>query len=151
MAVDVPHITISYPIMMRPAHKFLGAEVLVPILPPPPPLPSPLLPADLALDLSSFLDVTHVLELRLRLAGEGGMEESGVADEEAEDEDGDVLSLRLQCAQRNKLNPHPRQLAQIVSLLWVSYVYSIAEVSYLGALPAQFRQVSTVRPRMQDR
>ncbi|RJE22670.1 hypothetical protein PHISCL_04973 [Aspergillus sclerotialis] len=99
---------------MRPAHKFLGAEVLVPILPPPPPLPSPPLPADLALDLSSFLDVTHVLELRLRLAGEGGMEDSGVADEEPEDED--VLSLRLQCAQRNKLKPHPRQLAQTVSL-----------------------------------
>lgn len=47
-------------------------------------------------------------ELRLSDAGDGGMEESGVVEED--------VSVRLQCAQTNKLKPHPRQLVQTVSL-----------------------------------
>lgn len=57
---------------------------------------------------SSLRDVTHVDELRLRDVGDGGMEESGVVEED--------VSLRLQCAQTNRLKPQPRQLAQTVSL-----------------------------------
>lgn len=58
-------------------------------------------------------DVTQVDELRLREAGEGGIEESGVVEDEA--------SVRLQWAQMKRLKPHPRQLLQIASLLLVSF------------------------------
>jgi hypothetical protein len=113
-------------------HTLRGVLALVPILPPPgPPSPSPKRLHGRAA-ARSFRDDTEVDELRLSDAGEESVDDS--VDEAA------FLALRaaaagLQCAQTKMPKPRPLQLAHTAPL---------------GALPAQSRQVRTVRPPMQD-
>ncbi|KAF7159090.1 hypothetical protein CNMCM5623_004323 [Aspergillus felis] len=128
-----------------------GVLALVPILPPPgPPSPSPKRFHGRA-TARSFRDDTEVDELRLSDVGEESLDDS--ADEAA------FLAVRaaaagLQCAQTKMPKPRPLQLAHAAPLPGVRFgaIYSSETACrmYLGALPAQSRQVKTVRPPMQE-